>query len=86
MFVFKQVARIGVNDKMPLELYLASNNTPEESWVVGGVFEDECGRVFYTIVDNNLSWKLDTSTMMFDGDTFEDMFKELGVTAVVKSV
>lgn len=86
MFVFKQVVRIGVNNKMPLELYLACKDDAQESWVVCGIFEEDGIRYFDTIVANGLSWKLESTTTMFSDDTVESMLAELKLKAVVKSV
>lgn len=86
MFVFQQVARVGVNDEMPKELYLARVATGTDTWMVCGVFETDGDKYFDTIVHSGFGWKRNTSDVMFEEDTVEEMVKERHFVLVAKSV
>ena len=86
MFVFQQVARVGVNNEMPTELYLARAANGADTWMVCGVFETDDDKYFDTIVHSGFGWKRNTSNVMFDEDTVEEMVKERQFVLVAKSV
>lgn len=86
MYVFQQVARVGVDDEMPKELYLARAATGADIWMVCGVFEADGQKYFDTLVKTEFSWKRNTSYAMFDEDTVEEMVKERQFVLVAKSV
>lgn len=86
MYVFQQVARVGVDDEMPQELYLARAATGADIWMVCGVFEADGHKYFDTLVKTGFSWKRNTSDAMFDEDTVEEMVKERHFVLVAKSV
>ena len=86
MFVFQQVARVGVNNEMPKELYLARAANGADTWMVCGVFETDDYKYFDTIVHSGFGWKHNTSKVMFDEDTVEEMVKERQFVLVAKSV
>lgn len=86
MYVFQQVARVGVDDEMPKELYLARAATGADIWMVCGVFEADGQKYFDTLVKTEFSWKRNTSDAMFDEDTVEEMVKERQFVLVAKSV
>lgn len=64
MFVFQQVARVGVNNEMPKELYLARAANGADTWMVCGVFETDDDKYFDTIVHSGFGWKRNTSNVM----------------------
>ena len=86
MFVFQQVARVGVNNDMPKELYLARAATGVDTWMVCGLFNVDNIEFFDTIVHSGLGWKRNTSDIMFEGDTVEEMVKERHFVLVAKSI
>lgn len=86
MYVFQQVARVGVDDEMPEELYLARAATGADIWMVCGVFVADGYKYFDTLVKTDFSWKRNTSDAMFEGDSVEEMVKERHFVLVAKSV
>lgn len=86
MFVFQQVARVGVNNEMPKELYLARAATGADTWMVCGVFETDDDKYFDTIVHSGFGWKRNTSDILFEGVTVEEMVTERQFVLVAKSV